>query len=94
MNKYEVVLIIKPAEEEVVNAVITKFENLIQNNGGEVEKIDRWGKRRLAYAIKDIMDGYYCIITFVADPKVIFEFDRVMKLTDDLLKHMIIKEKE
>lgn len=94
MKKYEVIFIVKPAEEEAVNAVITKFENLIKNNGGEIEKIDRWGKKRLAYEIKDFMDGYYCIFNFTAEPQVIAELDRVMKITDEILKHMIVKEEK
>ena len=94
MRKYEVIFIVKPAEEEATNAVIAKFENLIKNTGGNIEKVDRWGKRRLAYEVKDFMEGFYCLISFTAEPKTVFELDRVMKITDDLLKHMIIKEEE
>ncbi|MDD4599710.1 30S ribosomal protein S6 [bioreactor metagenome] len=94
MRKYEVMFIVKPAEEEATNAVITKFENLILNNGGNIEKIDRWGKKRLAYEIKDFAEGFYCIFYFTAEPAVIAELDRVMKITDEILKHMIIKEDE
>lgn len=53
MNKYEVMVIVKPAEEEATNAVIEKVEALIARVGGTVEKVDRWGKRRLAYAVKN-----------------------------------------
>ncbi|HWR41420.1 MAG TPA: 30S ribosomal protein S6 [Patescibacteria group bacterium] len=94
MRKYEVIFIVKPAEEEATNAVITKFENLIKNTGGNIDKVDRWGKRRLAYEVKDFMEGFYCLINFTAEPKTVFELDRVMKITDDLLKHMILKEDE
>ena len=94
MKKYEVIFIIKPAEEEAINTVIAKFENLIKNNGGEVEKIDRWGKKRLAYEIKDFVDGYYCIFNFTAEPSVVAELDRVMKITDEILKHMVVKEEK
>lgn len=54
MNKYEVMVIVKPSEEEATNAVIEKVEALIARVGGTVEKVDRWGKRRLAYAVKKI----------------------------------------
>ena len=54
MNKYEVMFIVKPAEEEATNAVIEKVEALIARVGGTVEKVDRWGKRRLAYAVKKL----------------------------------------
>jgi small subunit ribosomal protein S6 len=86
--------IVKPIEEEATNAVIAKFENLLINNGATIEKIDRWGKKRLAYEIKDFAEGYYCLFYFTAEPKVIFELERVMKITDEILKHMVIKEKE
>lgn len=94
MNKYEVMFIVKPAEEEAVNNVVTKFENLIKANGGQIEKIDRWGKRRLAYEIKDHTEGHYYLFYFAAEPKAIAELDRVMKITDEVLRHLIIKEDE
>ena len=55
MKNYEVMYIIKTMDEEATNAVISKFETLIANNGGTVEKIDRWGKKRLAYEINDCL---------------------------------------
>jgi small subunit ribosomal protein S6 len=94
VRKYEVVFIVKPAEEEVVSTVVTKFENLITNNGGTIEKIDRWGKKRLAYEIKDHTEGYYTIIYFASEPQVVFELERVMKITDDVLKYMVVREEE
>ena len=94
MRKYELVSIIKPLEEEATNEVIAKFENLIKNQGGNIDKIDRWGKKRLAYEIKDMNDGYYCLFYFTAEPKVVAELDRVLKITDEIIKHMIVKEDE
>jgi small subunit ribosomal protein S6 len=94
VKKYEVMFIVKPAEEEALNNVVTKFENLLQANGATVEKVDRWGKRRLAYEVKEHAEGYYYLMFFSAEPKVIAELDRVMKITDEILKHMIIKEDE
>ena len=94
MRKYEVIFIVKPLEEEPTNAVIEKFSKLIADNGGTIEKEDRWGKKRLAYEIKDNTDGYYCLFYITAEPAVINEVDRVMKITDEILKHMIIKDEE
>lgn len=94
MRKYEVIFIVKPLEEEATNAVIEKFENLITTNGGTVDKVDRWGKKRLAYEIKDMLDGYYCLFYVTAEPAVVAEVDRLMKINDDILKHMIVKEEE
>lgn len=94
MRKYEVIFIVKPLEEEPTNAVIEKFEKLIVDNGGTIDKVDRWGKKRLAYEINDMLDGYYCLFYITAEPAVVKEVDRVMKINDDILKHMIIKEEE
>ncbi|HIU64970.1 MAG TPA: 30S ribosomal protein S6 [Candidatus Avacidaminococcus intestinavium] len=94
MNRYEVMYIVKPVEEEAFEAVVTKFDSLISTNGGTVEKTDRWGKKRLAYEIKDFVDGIYVLVTFSADAKVVKELDRVMKITDEILRHMIIRKGE
>lgn len=94
MRKYEVVLIIRTMEEEALNEVIAKFENLIQKNEGTVDKIDRWGKKRLAYEIKDVGEGIYVLFHITAQPKTVAELDRVAKITDEILKHMIVKEDE
>ncbi len=91
MNKYEVMVIVKPAEEEAINTLVGKIEALIARVGGTVEKVDRWGKRRLAYAVKKHTDGYYVLVNFEADPAEIKEIDRVMKINDEILRHLIVK---
>ena len=94
MNNYEVMYIIKAMEEEATEAVISKFEALVANNGGTVEKTDRWGRKRLAYEIKDTMEAYYVLMHFDAPSAAVAELDRVMKITDEILRHMIIKKGE
>ena len=91
MNKYEVMFIVKPAEEEATNAVIEKVEALIARVGGTVEKVDRWGKRRLAYPVKKFTDGFFTLVNFEAAPAEIKEIDRVLKINDEILRHMIVK---
>ncbi|HWR44077.1 30S ribosomal protein S6 [Sporomusa sp.] len=91
MRKYEVVIIVKPSDEEVTNATLAKFENIIKNTGGTIDKVDRWGKKRLAYEVKDFMEGYYTLINFTAEPATVFELERVLKITDEILKHMVIR---
>ena len=86
MNNYEVMYIVKPVvEEEAFEAVVAKFESLITANGGTVEKTDRWGKKRLAYEIQDFTEGQYVLVK---------ELDRVMKITDEVMRHMVIKKGE
>ena len=92
MRKYEIIFIVKPMEEESTNVVIDKFKNLITKNGGTIDKEDRWGKRRLAYEIKKQTDGYYCLFNVTCEPACVKECDRVMKITDELLKHMIVRD--
>ena len=94
MRKYEVIFIIRSMEEEATNAVIEKFSNLIAANGGKITKEDRWGKRRLAYEIKKEAEGYYVLFYVTCDPKCVAECDRVMKITDEVLKHMIVRSDE
>ena len=94
MRKYEVVFIVKPLEEEAINAVIEKFAKLIAANGGTVDKEDRWGKKRLAYEIKGEIEGYYVLFYVTCEPACVDECDRVMKITDELLKHMIVRSDE
>lgn len=90
MKAYELVYIIQPGEEEAINNTIAKFDNLIKNNGGVIEKTDRWGKKRLAYEIKDFTEGYYVLVNFNAEPKTVHEIERVMKITDEVIRHLLI----
>ena len=94
MRKYEVIFIVKPMEEDATNAVIDKFTKLIAANGGTIDKEDRWGKKRLAYEIKDCTEGFYELLYVTCEPECVAEVDRVMKITDEVLKHMIVKSEE
>ena len=91
MRKYEVLFIVKSLDEEATNAVIDKFSKLIAANGGEIVKEDRWGKKRLAYEIKKEIEGFYVIFYVTCPPACVDECDRVMKITDEILKHMIVR---
>lgn len=94
MRKYEIVFIVKSLEEETVNGVIEKFAKLIASNGGKIDKEDRWGKKRLAYEIKKESEGFYVIFYVTCEPACVNECDRVMKITDEILKHMIVRYDE
>lgn len=89
---YEIMYIVKPIEEDAFKEVVAKFDKLITENGGKVEKTDCWGKRRLAYEIKDLKEGLYVLVTFQAEAAAVRELDRVMKITDEVLRHMIISK--
>lgn len=90
-DKYEVIFIAKPLEEAEVDPIVEFVSNLLTKNSCNIEKVDRWGKRHLAYPVKKQADGYYVLINFEADPATIKEIDRVLKIRDEVLKHLIVK---
>lgn len=94
MRKYEAVYIFLPtAEEEKRTQLLDRFKGIIEANGS-ISNIDEWGNRKLAYLIDDIGEGYYVLINFEAQPEVIEELNRVAKISDIIMRHMIIKEDE
>ena len=90
MRKYEVIFIVKPMEEEATNAVVEKFTKLIADNGGTVDSEDRWGKKRLAYPINDETEGVYTVISFTSEPDFPAELDRIYKITDGVMRSIIV----
>ena len=89
-GKYEVLYIIDPAQgEEGIAALVEKFKALVEANG-TLTSIDEWGKRRLAYPINDLMEGYYVLMTFDAKPDLPAELDRVFKITEGIMRSLII----
>lgn len=94
MRKYEVIFIIRSMEDEATAAVVEKFAKLIAANGGTITKQDIWGKRRLAYEIKKEAEGFYVLFYVTCEPACVAECDRVMKITDEILKHMIVRTDE
>jgi small subunit ribosomal protein S6 len=93
LRKYEVVYVLRPDLDEEKNAaLVEKFKDLIESQGGEIIKIDKWGKRRLAYEVKDLREGVYILVHMNAEPKVATELDRIFKITDEVLRHIIVRE--
>ena len=94
MNSYETIFIIDATlEEDAIKALQEKFTALISSNG-EVESVDEWGKRRLAYEIKDRTEGYYVLVNFKADAEFPKELDRQYRITDGILRTIIIRNDE
>lgn len=90
MRKYEDMVILQSnLEEDVRNAEIEKIKNIVTKFNGTVEKVNEWGQRRLAYEINKKRDGYYVVINFTADSNAVNEIDRVSKISDNVLRHMI-----
>jgi len=95
MRHYEMMYILRPdLDEEMLNEVIERFSSIIDEQGGEMINLDRWGKRRLGYEIKDFHEGFYVLVDFKGEVAVTDELSRRMRLSDSVLRHMIVTKEE
>lgn len=94
MHPYEAVTILDSAVEgdEAIDAQLTRLVNIIVEGGGELEKVDKWGKRKLAYEINGHTEGYYAVIDFRAPSSVTAELERIMKITDAVIRYLVIRK--
>ena len=93
MRKYETIFILHPSlDEEAVKANIEKFKGVIENGGGTLENVDFWGKRQLAYEIAKVNEGFYTLINFEANTELPKELDRVFRITDGVIRHIVVKQ--
>lgn len=94
MAKYETMLVTSSAlDEEATAAVVGKFKSLIEANG-TIDSVDEWGKKRLAYPINDEEEGVYTVINFTSNTDFPAELDRVYKITDGVLRSLIVAKDE
>ncbi len=92
IHSYESIFIVDASlPEEQQRAIIEKFTSLISENG-TLEKVDEWGKRRLAYPINDLNEGFYVLANFKSGPEFLAELDRVYKITDGLIRSIIVRK--
>jgi small subunit ribosomal protein S6 len=95
MRNYETLFIIDPnLDEEAIKNLIEKFKGLIETNGGEITNLDEWGKRRRAYKVENLTEGYYVLINFKGEPAVAQDLERVFKITDGIVRYLIIRNEE
>ena len=81
--------------EEQTQAVIDRYNGILEGEGATVEKVDKWGKRKLAYTIdKKYTDGFYVLVNFKGEANAVDEVDRLMKIDENLLRHMITRVDE
>ncbi len=93
MKKYEVMYIINSSvEDEKRTAVVETVANIINNNGGKVNKTDEWGMRDFAYRIDDMTKGYYVVVAFEADNACVKELDRLMGINQSIVRFMITRD--
>ena len=92
MKAYELLFFVAPTIDETTReAVMNRIQSTIAAANGTVDNIDNWGKRKLAYEIDGLTDGDYTLIDFHADPAEVAELDRVLRITDAVVRHMIVK---
>ncbi len=92
MRTYEVMVILEPSlEERTIEPSLDKYLNVIRKDGGSVESVDVWGRRRLAYEIQKNPEGIYAVISLAAEPATVKEFDRQLNLNESVLRTKVIR---
>jgi small subunit ribosomal protein S6 len=92
MRSYELMVILDAdLEERAVTPLLEQFLTVIRNDGGKVEKIDTWGRRRLSYEIKKKSEGIYAVVDLAAEPATIKELDRQMNLNESVLRTKVLR---
>ena len=93
MNQYEVLYVITPElDDEANQSVQDKFAKISTGNGGEIEKTDVWGKRRLAYAIDYKTEGFYVLVNFSANPELPRELERNLRNDERIMRYMVTRK--
>ncbi len=92
MRAYEVMVILDPSlEERTVGPSLDKYLNVIRKDGGSVESVDIWGRRRMAYEIKKNQEGIYAVVNLTAEPDSVKELDRQLTLNESILRTKVIR---
>ena len=95
MRSYELIFVLRPTlDEEAINANIEKFKGIIEKNGGEIVEVDTWGRRKLAYPIKKVNEGFYTLVHFKADSELPKELARNFRISDSVIRHIIVKDEK
>ena len=88
-EKYEVLYVLNPnLTEEETQAIVEKFKTLIEQNG-TVDEMEEWGKRKLAYEINYLTEGYYVLVKFISGPELPAELDRILGITDGVIRSLV-----
>jgi small subunit ribosomal protein S6 len=95
MRKYEIMFIIRPnIEEAAKNEVVENFMNVLKTNGSEDIKMDVVGIKNLAYEIEDFRKGFYFIVNLMSSNEAIDEFNRLARISEDIIRYIVIKDEE
>ncbi|GAA1979261.1 30S ribosomal protein S6 [Terrabacter lapilli] len=92
MRQYELMVILDPeTEERTVGTTMDKFLTVVKNDGGSVDNVDIWGRRRLAYDIKKKSEGIYVVVTMTAEPATAQELDRQLNLSESVMRTKLLR---
>ena len=91
MKAYELLFFVDPTCNEETRAAIMKRIEVALGESGKVDSVEDWGKRKLAFEVDDLTEGDYTLINFHADPTVIAELDRVLRINDAVKRHMVVR---
>jgi small subunit ribosomal protein S6 len=92
MRRYEVMIILDPGlEDKDAKAAVDRHLTTVSSRGGEVQNVDHWGKRRFAYEIRHINEGYYTVVVLNAEPEAVDELARVLGLADEVIRHKVVR---
>jgi small subunit ribosomal protein S6 len=91
LREYEIMFILPAeADEALVGTAVDRITKVVSTSGGEVGKIDRWGRRRFAYEIAHQTEGYYVVVRFTAEPTTAAELERTLNLADEIVRHKVL----
>lgn len=95
MRQYETMFVLKPEfDKEQAQLLVNRFVEVIENNGGTIEKVSDWGKRRLAYEVKKYREGIYTLVNFESEAAVATELERNFKISEDVIRYLIVRKDE
>ena len=95
MRKYEIMYILNASLEEAArNELMETLHAIVTNDGGEIDKIDEWGIKEFAYRIEDMTKGYYVVVTFHGNSAAVAELDRICRINQNVVRHMIVNLEE
>jgi small subunit ribosomal protein S6 len=84
-------IVIPELDEEQVENTVGRFRTIIERTGGEAGDVNNWGRRKLAYEIDNRTDGFYAVLEFTAGERTLPELKRILRVSDDVLRHMIVR---
>lgn len=94
VRPYELMVILEPTldEEAQIDPLLERLQQVVVSHNGQVDHLDKWGRRRLAYEIDDRTEGFYAVMQFRAESEATRELDRLLKLTDGVVRHLIVRD--